>query len=75
MSRSALDLQYNITRYFNILFLQDLDFPDKTDITFMVDMLMEVIGDLSKDPLNYRNRQFTSVYTGIKGSDDDLCDP
>ena len=41
----------------------------------MVDMLMEVIGDLSKDPLNYRNRQFTSVYTGIKGSDDDLCDP
>ena len=25
--------------------------------------------DLVKDPINYRNRQFASAYTGTKGSD------
>lgn len=65
-----------LTHYHFLAFnyFQDLDFPDKTDITFLTDIFMKLVGDRVEDPVNFRDQQFTSGYTGTKGSEDAVSD-
>ena len=50
-----------------------MNYPDKTDITFLIGIFKKLIGDRVEDPVNFRDHQFISGYTGTKvGYGDDV---
>ena len=52
-----------------------MNYPDKTDITFLIDIFKKLIGDRVEDPVNFRDHQFISGYTGTKGGYGDAAVP